>query len=225
MGLDLVELVIKFEDAFGISIPDEAASEMRTPRHVADYVLTQVNLQENPTCLSQQAFYFLRQRLAPALSVARSDFRPDSRLENLVPLEGRRENWSNLQTQLGPSVLPNLVRPNWVFVVAALFPLTTLVIVQIYGRSTNFFFVALLAAIVVGYFVAWLTRPMKREFASDARCVGDLAKYVSIHSPHAFKRQWTREQVVQVVREIIIYETGVHDFHEDSDFIKDMHLD
>jgi acyl carrier protein len=42
MGLDAVELVIRFEEAFGIPIPDDVAASLTTPREVADYVMTQV---------------------------------------------------------------------------------------------------------------------------------------------------------------------------------------
>ena len=38
MGLETVELVMAFEEEFGISIPDSAATTMRTPRDVALFV-------------------------------------------------------------------------------------------------------------------------------------------------------------------------------------------
>ena len=47
MGLELVELVIRIEEKFEVSIPDEAAAVMTTPRHVID------NLMQQPT-VSQQ---------------------------------------------------------------------------------------------------------------------------------------------------------------------------
>ena len=42
MGLDIVELFMAVEEKFGISIPDEDASELSTPRKVTDYVMSKV---------------------------------------------------------------------------------------------------------------------------------------------------------------------------------------
>ena len=39
MGLDTVELVIAFEEKFGVSIPDADAAELATPRDVTDYLM------------------------------------------------------------------------------------------------------------------------------------------------------------------------------------------
>jgi hypothetical protein len=39
MGLDTVELVMAFEERFGVSVPDTVAAELVTPRHVIDYLM------------------------------------------------------------------------------------------------------------------------------------------------------------------------------------------
>jgi hypothetical protein len=42
MGLDAVELVMAYEEEFGVAITDAAAGRMRTPRDVIDYFVTRV---------------------------------------------------------------------------------------------------------------------------------------------------------------------------------------
>lgn len=42
MGLDTVELIMAFEEEFGIAIPDADTSELTTPRQVTDYVMSKL---------------------------------------------------------------------------------------------------------------------------------------------------------------------------------------
>ena len=229
MGLDLIELVIKFEDAFGVAIPDKVAAELTTPRKVAEYISSQLAESGQRSCLTQQAFYFLRGKFKAFLDVSRSDFKPDTRLEDLVPLDRRRKVWADIQSQVGPAAIPDLARPVWLFSLLVFLTIATLVVVPRYGfrdslGSTSFLF-GLFAALLVGYGGAVVTRSMKRNFRREYQCAGDVAKYLSVHRPQSFKKDWTKEEVAGVVREIIIDETGVKDFTEDSHFINDMHLD
>ena len=39
MGLDTVELIIAFEERFGVKIPNEDAPDLYTPRRVTDYLM------------------------------------------------------------------------------------------------------------------------------------------------------------------------------------------
>jgi hypothetical protein len=63
MGLDSVELVMGFEEAFGIVIPDAITSEMITLRDTIDYVASLPAITPVARCLSQQTFYRLRRGL------------------------------------------------------------------------------------------------------------------------------------------------------------------
>src|SRR4030095_1882049 len=101
MGLDAVELVIRFEDAFGISIPDEVAASLTTPREVTDYIVTRVAVSDETACLSQQAFYFLRREFSKRLQIPRSVFRPEVSLQTLIPKQNRKLVWANLKAELG----------------------------------------------------------------------------------------------------------------------------
>ena len=46
MGLDAVELIVAYEEAFGIQFKDEDAARMRTPRDVIDFVASRVGERE-----------------------------------------------------------------------------------------------------------------------------------------------------------------------------------
>ena len=234
MGLDTVELVIRFEDAFGIAIPDAVAAELTTPRKVTDYVLTRLTVSDEASCLSQQAFYFLRGKLVQYLHLSRRELRPSTRLESVILIENRRLVWDSLKSQIGPAAIPNLARPMWLVSLLSLITLFAFISTVIHARNnlnvgTNFaFFFGLLVTLFVGFGGAVVTRPFKRHFRRGYECAGDLAKYLIMSSPHSFKvekKGWSREQVALVVREIIIDEIGTKDFTEDSHFIKDMHLD
>ncbi len=43
MGLDTVELVMAFEESFGIAFSDEVAATLRTPGDVIDYVVKELH--------------------------------------------------------------------------------------------------------------------------------------------------------------------------------------
>lgn len=229
MGLDTVELVIRFEDAFGISIPDKVAAELTTPRKVTDYIISQVAMTSQSSCLSQQAFYFLRKKFVGVLGIPRAEFLPDNKLERFIPLEGRRQDWLKLKHELGASSLPILARPVWLFGLLVFVSIVSFVIASTYawthgGGVASSLILGLLVSSVTGYLGAIATRPLQRNFRKGYSRPRDLAKFLVVNNPRCFKKEWTRDQVAQTVREIIVDETGVSDFAEDSHFVKDMNL-
>ena len=52
MGLDTVELVMAFEEAFGIEIPDDAAESIVTVRDAIDHIYARVEHAAAPVCLT-----------------------------------------------------------------------------------------------------------------------------------------------------------------------------
>jgi len=95
MGLDSVELVMAFEEAFGIGIPDGVASEMDTPRQTIDHVASRLATAPADRCLTQAIFYRLRRGLR---SESKAGFasRPTTRLHEIV---GKRE-WPGLWARI-----------------------------------------------------------------------------------------------------------------------------
>jgi hypothetical protein len=70
MGLDTVELVMAFEEAFGVGIPNDAAELLETPRHVVDYLCTVLPVAPSGPCAAQQTFFRLRRALRPGVAGA-----------------------------------------------------------------------------------------------------------------------------------------------------------
>ena len=77
MGLDLVELDYRLEEEFEITIPDEAAEKMTTPRAVVDYIAA------IPSVSSKWSRGNVEITVWPAiedeLGIDRNDFNLDSR--------------------------------------------------------------------------------------------------------------------------------------------------
>ena len=77
MGLDLVELAYRLEAEFEITIPDEVAEKMTTPRAVIDYIAS------IPSVSSQWSKGYVETTVWSAiedeLGIDRHDFNLDSR--------------------------------------------------------------------------------------------------------------------------------------------------
>ncbi len=122
MGLDLVELVMEVEDAFGISISDEDVPTLETVGSLHQYVSKQVGERLRTPCLTAVAFYRLRRSLMSVLQVSRNELRPSTDLRQLIPSRGRRAVWRRLQASLGLKLPePSLSRVSLVVVVIAPF--------------------------------------------------------------------------------------------------------
>ena len=230
MGLDLVELVIRIEDAFGISIPDHVAAELTTPRQVTEYVLSQLKLGNRSACMSQQAFYRLRREFVPVLGIERAEFHPSAKLEQLIALEDRIATWNTIRSSIGPKALPDLIRPRWLYLLLSLATIATAILAFQFTRLATgsgeiAAVVSFLILIGLGEGAKLVTRPFKCHFRREYAHAGELANYLVLHSPHSFKKEWTREEVAALVRKIIIDDTGVTDFTDDSRFVEDMNLD
>ena len=233
MGMDLVEIVVRTEDAFGITIPDADATCITTPQELADFVATKVSLSDEPSCLSQQAFYFLRERFQSHLSFSRQAFRPNTPLEKLVPKQNRQLVWATLQTEVGAKALPDLARPIWLFWTLAattifVFFYATITAWNIFGGFGLTLLFGLISAIGFAYVSAVATRPTKQHFRQSYKRVGEVARFLVANKPHVLKRNerlWTRAQVLEVVREIVADYVGSQDFSNDAHFINDLRLD
>jgi hypothetical protein len=111
MGLDSVELVIAWEGAFGIEIPDHEAQLVRTPRMATELIARKLRAVETPhqPCLTQRAFHRLREALRHATGATRQEIRPSTKLRHLVTTD-RHRTWAKV---IYLTRLPSLPRLGW----------------------------------------------------------------------------------------------------------------
>jgi acyl carrier protein len=139
MGLDSVEIVMCWEQSFGVKISEEEAARLVTPRMAIDLVVAKldVDLQALGRCLTARAFYRLRRALIDGAGVSKREVRPSSRICDLLPSWGRETRWKAVQKEFGRPLLPG---PTW------------------WGRGSCF------TPITVGDFANWIASYGASEF-------------------------------------------------------------
>jgi hypothetical protein len=101
MGLDGVELMVRVEQAFQISISDPVAARILTPRDLIDYVSSLVVVESSERCETQKIFYTIRQSLS-----TRASIQLDTKLTELFSFQP----WAVIRTRLGINNLEHLPR-------------------------------------------------------------------------------------------------------------------
>jgi hypothetical protein len=109
MGLDSIELVLAWEEAFGISISDEEACRMFTPRQAIEYIYQKVksDLPEDDGCLSMRAFFRLRKEFQKE-GIPRREIKPDTKISALLPSRKRRDVFGAILERAGLRPLKQL---------------------------------------------------------------------------------------------------------------------
>lgn len=236
MGLDIVELVMALEEQFGVELKDEELVAATTPGEIIDIIYGKVGVADPSTCMTQRGFYALRRALIKCCGRQRSEITPDASLESLIPPLNRPADWQRLGAELivGPSDSPpdrarlsdwpGLRRPKWMEVAI----LTTAVVAGFttwaVWRSGWFGFGLGVAMAIAGY---GFTARWRKEFPERTTTVGELTMRLVGIAPRVFKpqgRQWRREDVAQLVRQITIEQLGIkpEDYREDARFIEDL---
>jgi hypothetical protein len=113
MGLDGVEIVVKVENTFGISIEDGEAAKVTTPGQLIDLVLSKVGRSSDSACLTQRAFHRLRQSLMKHLGLARSQVRPDTSLADIFPRTSRKDSFNRVLNEIGSKKEYKFIGPVW----------------------------------------------------------------------------------------------------------------
>ena len=240
MGMELLRIALRVEETFGINIPDQVAPELTTPRKLMDFVMTQVEKSEPTVCLSQRAFHRLRRSFTEQLGLPRAAFRPAAGLEEMLPRRHRKETWQAIESGVALANWPALLPPNWlrsiingIFAIVLLSGFILLLIASarfhlIWERVLLVLlamFGAPLYAVAILQALTYFARPLGRQFPVPT--VAALVKHLIAMNPSAFQSNagWTRESVAAAIRRILIEETGLEDFDEDADFVRDLGID
>lgn len=111
MGLDYVELVMDVEDDFGVHFEADEMAKIRTVGHLFELVQLKLAMFHLSGCPSLRVFNELRGGLMKLFNTPRSAVRMYSRLDDLLPRQGRKEHWQSLSKRTGFH-LPPLVSRN-----------------------------------------------------------------------------------------------------------------
>jgi acyl carrier protein len=232
MGLELLELVLNVEDAFGFSIPDEDAVGLNTVGKLHDYILAHRFPKDRNACLSSVTFYQIRRAMMSVLQLPRKDVRVSTELSAVIA-KRRRRVWRALEKATGFR-LPQLRRPAWVTAIAALATIALAIATPVcfslsllHGAIVS----AIVAAYVVGYLLSWLTIPLAFEFQPDCTTVGQLATATLARNYRAIVEQTNKNasdaEVWEMLRFIVAEQLGVrlNDITKETDFVKDLNAD
>ena len=178
MGLDVVELVMRVEEEFGLVIEDEAAEQLQTVGQLHAFVLSRLERLEVSRCLSSATFYQLRRGLVDLEVAPRRSIAPATPTASLLPTANRQQLWASWSRNAGVE-LPALQKPKWMRaalwlallatlgVGPILWPAATFVVFSYYGLALALCFVAL----------KWSER-YAIHLPADCVCVGDVTKTV-----------------------------------------------
>ena len=231
MGLDSVELVIAFEEAFSVAIEDAVAEKMRTPRDVIDFIARHRGSGTKKLCLTRRAFHRIRERMM-AVGIARIAIRPDASLTRLFPENTRRSMWVQARGDISRSQWPDLVRPVRLQNTISILPLViaSAVLVTTVNRipgskiSSAIIFTGV-STILSAFLLLRITEPQRRHFPG-LNTVRDLAIRTAIGTAGLLREgeEFTRDQIAATVKAIVIEQLGISEsrYREGKDFVRDL---
>lgn len=103
MGLDALELILGWEDAFDVQLTDEEVFTIRTPKMAIDLITDKVGASSDHigVCPTMRSYHRIRQALQSVVGLDRQQVRLDSKLRTLLPKNQRQEIWYQLCYQVG----------------------------------------------------------------------------------------------------------------------------
>lgn len=220
MGLDGVELVMALEESFGVTITDAEAESCITPAAVTALIFGKLRASDQRACVSQRAFYLLRQGLIQTLGVARRSVGLSADIRSFVVGRSEREVWQDVKTIVQARSWPSLARPTWLVAILWLLCLGTFAgLITV----THSLFISLVCTLLVAFGAVRITRPLRSRIPDRYSQLHNLVPFAATSDAIA----WTRDQVASLVRNLVIKQLGLREgqYREDAHFVKDLGMD
>src|SRR5688572_12178946 len=192
MGLDGVELVMAFEEGFGISIADAEAEACMTPAAVISLILGKLRASDERVCVSQRAFYFLRKALTRTLGVSRGKVVLNTDIRSFTAGRSETDVWDDLKSAVQARSWPGLARPMWLVAILWLLSLGAF-----FGLiAAAHWAIAVACALMVAVAGSRITRPLRSRIPARYSQVRKLVPFAVTSDGIA----WTRDQVASLVQ-------------------------
>jgi acyl carrier protein len=226
MGLDSVELVMEFEDEFGIEIPDEDCEHLGTIGAVIRYIAARQSLQATLGCPTARAFYALRRMFRDEFNVSRKRVRPNSRVLALVD-KSQRTSLDKRPLALGVDIatIRGRADPGSLFMVVAGLGTALVSYGAIVVGVQSAVSVAALALLVgAGVIIALAARPRHWNRATVRDVILSLAVMdYTVASSDELRIQNIRDRVGAIVAD----QLGVNraELSDSTSFVRDLNID
>ena len=212
MGLDGVELVLAFEEEFGVPISDAEAEAMSTVKDVVDFLERELVLC-SPGELSDYAVRTLDEEFRFAFGKGYAETDPEERVYDLIGEAGQWRKWERI---MGHPAGPR--RPGWMRVT---------ILLAAAGAAAAGWPGEVAEALGIGLFVAilllFITRGFRRLTPElEAMTVEELSK--RRWPPERRQGGLTREQILSRVADIVVKQLGVDRgaVTEEARFVEDL---
>jgi hypothetical protein len=235
MGLDAVEVVMGVEDEFGISIPDDRYSELKTVGDLCRFVAEEKGWVFRLGCQSPRVFCAIRRGLM-SLGVTRQSVQLDTAMDQLLP-HPRRAAWHRLGRECGLR-LPPLRCPIEILVTVWSVPTLCLALMallatnergwvnwpdQHWFAATLGLIVSSAAAAVVTWYCSDGVPAHCRTVAESVRTILRTYSFPLDDDPNVIDEQHVFERVRRVVSDTLNMPSELISVH--SRFIEDLWVD
>lgn len=104
MGLDSVELVVRFEKEFKIEVPDQDAENIATVGDMANWLFGHLPIKQ-PDKIVEDFIFKAVKNAFDKLNLS-SDFGLEERIGNFIPKDNLTNHWKDLEQELGLRIPP-----------------------------------------------------------------------------------------------------------------------